>query len=244
MHLDFSSEKTAMLEAVTSLQSYLPQTTTTNLNGAIVDAVKKINNLLSSSVIAEAAVIIFTDGTDTASSVRTSDAARDVQQSKAHVYTIREGNITDEAFLNTIGKSGSYAAPSYSELDPEFASLATKLSLIANSTYLFKYCSPKVSSLADISFELFYKLNEATAVAGFNFYRRVLQFNFDSSTFKGECGTDAIAEMENVCSGKPLVYTPGGIGTIACPLSKTSTLSTNWPLVGVILALISVLSSF
>lgn len=117
----------------------------TNLNGALVEGLTALASRLSLTDVAwrDAALVLFTDGTDQASRVLPASAVEAVRSSKAHVFTVGLGGEVDEVALRAYGRDGYFPVARSSELDAAFASIASRVNGLANRFYLLEYCSPK-----------------------------------------------------------------------------------------------------
>jgi uncharacterized protein YegL len=153
--------------------------TSTNLNGAVVKGVRRLEELRVSveagGVLYAGALAIFTDGTDRAARVTEFTAVEAVENSQVSVFAIGLGAEIDEAYLRNIGKSGDVAlAQDLGSLDDAFAEVGQSISELANSYYVLAYCSPSRANTHELSLSL----------PG---YSGSWQGSFDASGFEGGC---------------------------------------------------------
>ncbi len=120
----------------------------TNLNGAVVqglDALDAQAALEPTIAWKDAALILFTDGTDQASRVQQLDAVERARTSVSHVFAVGLGGEVDEAALRALGKDGYWPARQADQLGDAFEAIASRVTGLANRFYLLEYCSPKRS---------------------------------------------------------------------------------------------------
>ena len=145
----FTNNRAALLTAIDKIAPGISTDVSTNLNGAVINAVsmaaERDRDDERREVISANAVVIFTDGTDRASRKTEQEAVTTVTQNKEEVsiYTIGLGNEIREASLKSIGVNGFVLARNVSELMGAFNSVGANIRDEANSYYLLEYCSPK-----------------------------------------------------------------------------------------------------
>jgi uncharacterized protein YegL len=153
--------------------------TSTNLNGAVVKGVRRLEELRvsveASGALYAGALAIFTDGTDRAARVTEVTAVDAVEHSQVSVFAIGLGAEIDEAYLRKLGQSGDVAlAQDLGRLDEAFAEVGQSISELANSYYVLAYCSPSRANTHELSLSL----------PG---YSGSWQGSFDASGFEGGC---------------------------------------------------------
>ncbi|MBW3628174.1 MAG: VWA domain-containing protein [Gemmatimonadetes bacterium] len=156
----FSNNRTALLAAIDKIAPGLSKDVSTNLNGAVINAVAlaadksaedKRRGLISSN-----AVVIFTDGTDRAARRTDQEALNAVAKNKADVsvYTIGLGSEIRESSLRAIGIDGFVSARGVTELSGAFSAVGASIRAEANSYYLLEYCSPKRAGTNTVKVEV------------------------------------------------------------------------------------------
>lgn len=153
--------------------------TSTNLNGAIVRGVRRLEELRISTesmgVLYAGALAVFTDGTDRAARVTRDAALTAADEADVSVFTIGLGSEIDEGYLRELGASGGVAlARDLGTLNDAFASVGAAISALAGSHYVLAYCSPSRASSHELSL----------SVPGFS---GSWQGSFDASGFTGGC---------------------------------------------------------
>ncbi|MDC7999329.1 vWA domain-containing protein [Gilvibacter sediminis] len=172
---EFTNEQGLLLDQIESINADLPQDSSTNLNGAVVQSVNYLTSTLNSqpsSFILGGSILFFTDGRDQANRVSASlaqSAASNVANGSrpVNVYTIGLGSEIDETFLTTIGSSGAFFADNISDLQAEFQRVAQRIEDEANSYYLMRYCSPKRDGVNEVKIGVKGKASIG-GIAGFN----------------------------------------------------------------------------
>lgn len=119
----------------------------TNLNGALVSALATLDERLSQADVTwrDAALVLFTDGTDQASRVSAAAALEAARSSRAHLFTVGLGGEVEEAALRAYGRDGYWPVEAAAGLDAAFAAIAARVNGLASRFYLLEYCSPKRS---------------------------------------------------------------------------------------------------
>jgi hypothetical protein len=153
--------------------------TSTNLNGAVVKGVRRLEELRvsveASGALYAGALALFTDGTDRAARVTDLAAVEAVDGSQVSVFAIGLGEEIDEVYLRNLGKSGDVAfAQDLGSLEEAFADVGQSISELANSYYVLAYCSPSRANTHELSLSL----------PG---YSGSWQGSFDASGFEGGC---------------------------------------------------------
>jgi len=157
----------------------------TNLNGAVSQGLDKVELALANEPdikFKEAALVVFTDGTDQASRVETTVVHDKVDESPAHVMTIGLGGEIDEGALKDFGKDGFQPVVGAEELGAAFDEIAGRILGLANRFYLLEYCSPKRSGEHEIGISV--RLGDdpkSTKLQG------TLTETFDATGFESGC---------------------------------------------------------
>lgn len=137
---DFSYSAEHIVDALDSISlpvGIMP----TDLYGSVKHAVTLWDPVASTESIRDGAVIVITDGTDTAGRSSLSSAEDTIGDNK--VFTIGVGDSVDEEALARLGTAGSYLINSYDELAGILATIRDKLTRYSDSYYLLQYASPK-----------------------------------------------------------------------------------------------------
>jgi uncharacterized protein YegL len=150
--VDFTSERDTLISGINSIDKDISNDVSTNLNGAVIQGLSVMNDRLQeitedSDIATAGSMVLFTDGTDQAGYVSTSQAMDSVQNaSREHsIFTIGLGGEINQEVLQSFGKDGFELAEDSLELNDTFLAVAQRLEAASNSFYVLEYCSPKRS---------------------------------------------------------------------------------------------------
>jgi hypothetical protein len=142
--------------AVGALASYRPRDPSTNLNGAIVDAVKVLSRQMESAPqpLRFGTLVVFTDGTDRAHRVSTDDVRRTLDAAAFDIFVIGVGAEVDKKELGAIGRSGTFASQDSADIARGFDQVAARIEGASKRFYLLSYCSPSRAGDHDLEVEV------------------------------------------------------------------------------------------
>ena len=147
--IDFTSDTTALAQAINDINADLPQDRSTNLHGGIEQGAMIVDDLAGvdeSGVVSTSQLVVFTDGDDEASWRTEQDAANAINATmgkEVSVFTIGLGEIIDPDKLELFGRDGFEFADDFDVLIQSFRNIAARICSNVNSFYFFEYCSPK-----------------------------------------------------------------------------------------------------
>lgn len=179
---NFSSDTTILIQSVRQITSDISSDNSTNLNGAVVQAVSVIEQRLalqSSNVsLSAGSILIFTDGKDRAGRVDEFTALATVENASDNIssLTVGLGGEIDRDVLQQYGKDGFEFADNLQNLTNSFRKIAGKIRDEANSFYILEYCSPKRAGIFSLKIE-----------ALKNRKRGSLETSFSADGFTGGC---------------------------------------------------------
>ncbi|MEQ9310203.1 MAG: VWA domain-containing protein [Balneolaceae bacterium] len=182
----FTTDITALISGIDSIDESISSDNSTNLNGAVVQGLSIMNSRLTEArlnpdISAAGSLVIFTDGTDQASRVSVRDAQNAVKNAGTDnaIFTIGLGDEIDESILNDFGRDGFELAENSFDLNSSFLAVAKKVESESKSFYVMEYCSPKRSG-------------EHTIELRGNFEDTFGSFKtkFDANGFTGGCTID------------------------------------------------------
>jgi hypothetical protein len=127
-----------------SLASFHSKDPSTNLNGAVVQAIKVLDTELAHSPaqLALGTLVIFTDGTEHASRVTHDALMEALHDTDVKVLVIGVGSEIDERELTTIGRDGTALSKDPAAVSKAFSDIAARIDGYSKSFYLLSYCSP------------------------------------------------------------------------------------------------------
>jgi hypothetical protein len=138
----FSSASAAA--SVGSLGSFKTMDPSTNLYGAVMEAIKVLQNHLerSTAPLRFGTLVVFTDGTDHAHRVSQRDVMDSLDNVPFDVFAIGVGAEVDEKELKAIGRSGVALTKDPGAVGAAFDQIATRVEGYSKRFYLLSYCSP------------------------------------------------------------------------------------------------------
>lgn len=148
--VQFTSEKDSLTSGIESIDKDISDDPSTNLNGAVIQGLSIMNSRLeeiksNSDAAIAGSMVLFTDGTDQAAYVSTSEAVDSVRNANREhsVFSIGLGGEIDPEVLKSLGKDGFELAEDSLQLNDSFLAVAEQLEAQSNSFYVLEYCSPK-----------------------------------------------------------------------------------------------------
>ena len=182
--VDFTKDKETLTEALDSVLTRSPVDNSTNLNGAVIDALEILNEreFESDALVFQGSVVAFTDGTDQANIVDNETAVAQVEESLHKVYTIGLGEEVEENHLKAIGPAGTFLANTLTELTTAFQESGDQVLRSSQNYYVIGYCSPKRSGKHMIEL----------TVEGF---KGIMRAEFDASEFTTGCNAETIVDQ-------------------------------------------------
>jgi hypothetical protein len=142
----FSAGAGSVRGGIAQLSSYKPHDPSTNLNGAVVEALKVLERQMDHAdlPLRFGTLVIFTDGSDRAHRVprdKTMEALDELSE-YTNVFVIGVGAEIDEGELRAIGRTGAVLSKNPAEVKSAFERIAAKVEGFTKSFYLLSYCSP------------------------------------------------------------------------------------------------------
>ncbi len=194
---DFTSDPELAKAALDGLLVDQTGSNTTNLYGALIDAVDESDAAqvaraaaMRDGVFTLGQVVFFTDGSDQAAVATLQQAQSAVQTSKDDVFLIALGGELNTDVLASLGKSGWALAETAEALEDAFAALALRVRLLQKRVYVLGYCSPKLAGHHTLTVRVKDKDGESAPVS------------FDASTFNVPGESCSAAAFEAACDGK------------------------------------------
>jgi hypothetical protein len=140
----FTSSGGAVESGVERLASFRSKDPSTNLNGAVVEALKVLDKRLARAraPLRFGTLVVFTDGTDHAARVPRDQLHEVLDDSEYEIFVIGVGAEIDEGELDAIGRSGTVMTKNREEVADAFAQAADRIEAMSRRYYLLGYCSP------------------------------------------------------------------------------------------------------
>jgi hypothetical protein len=168
----------AAKQGLARLTNFKARDPSTNLNGAIVEAVKELEHQLkhSNKPIRFATLVVFTDGTDRAHRVSEDEMLRAISESKANVFVIGLGGEISVRELEKMATAGFVRAEQLSSIANAFDQVAGSIEAAGRKFYLLSYCSPSRAGAHKLRIDL-----DAVGESG------DLTYQFDADGFGPAC---------------------------------------------------------
>jgi hypothetical protein len=194
----FSSSEGSVRSGLHGIKSFKGKDPSTNLNGAIVEAIKELQKTRDASKVPLrfATLVVFTDGTDRSHYVTGEEVSKAIDEADVDVYTIGLGGEVDQKELGRLGKSGSAFAENDQKVTQAFDDIAAKIEGYAKRFYLLSYCSPARNGKHVLAVEA-----EANGARG------AAEYEFDATGFGPKCDPNqkpnfAVSGLSSVRAGK------------------------------------------
>ena len=129
----------------------------TNLNGAVVKAIKVLEKQLEHSPVPLrfGTLVVFTDGTDHAHRVSVDDMRKALDEVDFDVFVIGVGAEINESELRDIGRKGAALSKDPAAVGASFDKIAARIEGYTKRYYLLSYCSPSRAGEHDVTIEPF-----------------------------------------------------------------------------------------
>jgi hypothetical protein len=129
---------------IQGLGVFTPRDPSTNLNGAVIEAMHLLDRQLSAASVPLrfGTLVVFTDGSDHAHRVPAETVRKAVTDSDLDVYAIAVGGEINESQVSAIGRSGTFTSKSREDIARGFDEIARRIEGYSKRYYLLSYCSP------------------------------------------------------------------------------------------------------
>lgn len=130
--------------AIGRLGSFRSRDRSTNLHGAVVEAIGVLDAELARSRVPLrfGTIVVFTDGSDRAARVSRRDMARAIEGSPYDVFAIGVGSEIDEGTLGDVGRDGYVLVEDTAAVTAAFRRVGERILAMTRRFYLLSYCSP------------------------------------------------------------------------------------------------------
>jgi hypothetical protein len=143
----FTEAKGSVEGGLEGLRTRKPKDPSTNLNGAVVEALKELKKSLDKDKkpLKFGTLVVFTDGTDRAARV-TKDQMKDEidkeEYEEYELYAVGVGAELQAGYLKDIGRDGTELASDTSKVREAFDKMAERIEAHMKRFYLLSYCTP------------------------------------------------------------------------------------------------------
>lgn len=140
----FTASEGGATAAVSRLGSFRPSDPSTNLHGAVVQAIATLDATLERSRVPLrfGTIVVFTDGSDRAARVSRQEMGAAIDGSAYDVFAIGVGSEIDEGTLGDVGRDGYVLVEDTAAVTTAFQQVAAHILEMTQRFYLLSYCSP------------------------------------------------------------------------------------------------------
>jgi uncharacterized protein YegL len=165
------------------LRKYKPKDPSTNLNGAVIDALRELHASLEKDrkPLKFGTLVLFTDGTDQAHRATREDMKKELGDDKYKDYemlAIGVGAEIDKNQLGEVGRDGMELASDQNKVKEAFDKMAARIEAHTKRFYLLSYCTPARGGDHDVTVEAHTKNPDGSGS---------LQYKFSAKDFGSEC---------------------------------------------------------
>lgn len=163
---------------ISRLTRFRSRDPSTNLNGAVVQAIDVLERQVkrSRTPLAFGTLVIFTDGTDRASRVSREELLDAIDQSEVDIFAIGVGAEIDRAELEAIGRDGTIMSSDREAITASFEEAAARVEASSRKYYLLGYCSPARQGEHEVTISTTWKGKSGE-----------LTYQFDARGFRPDC---------------------------------------------------------
>jgi hypothetical protein len=174
----FTESEQRASQGVGKLAQLTTRDPSTNLHGAVIQALDKLKQGLkqSKAPLRFGTLVVFTDGTDRAARVPLQKMLDAVDASSDSIFAIGVGNEIDDPTLARIGKNGYIRVENTAALSDAFKQLGDRVVRYTRRYYLLSYCSPARAGTHSVKVEAVTKKG-----------RGEVSYEFDAAGFAPGC---------------------------------------------------------
>jgi hypothetical protein len=140
---------------INTLAARRPRDPSTNLNGGVIEGVRALGQQMDRAPVPLrfGTLVVFTDGTDRAHRASPEDVSRALDGAGFETYVIGVGQEVDKGQLSKIGRSGTFASQSHTDIQKGFDEVGARIEASSKRYYLLSYCSPSRAGEHDVEIE-------------------------------------------------------------------------------------------
>lgn len=176
------------------LSSYNARDPSTNLHGAVVNAIGELNDALerSRTPLSFGTVVVFTDGTDRAARVTADEMADAIDESPYDFFAIGVGDEISENVLGDVGREGYVMVADRGAIRAAFHGVSERIVQMTQRFYLLSYCSPARAGTHTVTVEA---VNDGGSGS--------LTYEFDAEGFGPNCNPERPPPFDTSRGGTP-----------------------------------------
>ncbi len=143
----FTESESAATGGVARLKTFKPRDPSTNLNGAVVEALRVLKRTLDAETkpLRFGTLVVFTDGTDRAARVSKQDvlaAVKAPEYAAFDIFAIGVGAEMNDSHLEDIGRTGTIKETDQANMGRAFDQVGARIEGMSARYYLLSYCTP------------------------------------------------------------------------------------------------------
>jgi hypothetical protein len=183
----FTPTEQQTAQGLNSLETFQSRDPSTNLNGAVVQAIGELDKALHATDVPLrfGTLVVFTDGTDRANRVPLQEMIDAVEATPHAVYAIGVGNEIDDSTLSRVGKRGYIRVEDSSASAAAFNEIGDRIVRFTQRYYLLSYCSPARAGKHKVTIEAEHDGDEGR-----------LDYDFDAEGFGPGCDPNKPAPFD------------------------------------------------
>jgi hypothetical protein len=141
--------------SVRAFANFQTRDPSTNLNGAVIEAMRTLDHQLSQSPVPLrfGTLVVFTDGTDHASRVSREALHATLDGADLDVFAIAVGDEVNNSEIQSIGRNGTFTSKSSADIQRGFDEIAQRIEGFSKRYYLLSYCSPARAGQHNVEIE-------------------------------------------------------------------------------------------
>jgi hypothetical protein len=154
----FTESESAAAGGVERLKAFRPRDPSTNLYGAVVEALKTLKRGLDQETkpLRFGTLVVFTDGTDRAARVSKYDLDRALsapEYANFDIFAIGVGAEMNASHLEDIGRTGTIKETDQANLGRAFDQIGARIEGMTARYYLLSYCTPSRAGRHEVRIE-------------------------------------------------------------------------------------------
>jgi hypothetical protein len=180
----FTEEPGSIDGGLEGLRTYKSKDPSTNLNGAVVQALDELDKALAKDdrPLKFGTLVVFSDGSDRAARITKDEmleSVRDEKYTDYEIYAIGVGAEIDKNELAEIGRNGTELAEDDDKVREAFEKVAARIEAHSKRFYLLSYCTPARKGEHKVRIDALANRNKNGKARS----RGSLEYDFDANGF-------------------------------------------------------------
>jgi hypothetical protein len=186
--VDESASTPVSKQDLTSVSQYVQKDSSSNLNGAVIAALKKLDVELglSPKPIALGTLVIIARGPDLASRTKADALTQALDDTEHQVFAATVGSTEDTQLAETLGPAGYSQTSLFENLENSLAEVASMLERDHSRYYLLSYCSPSRSGERTLTVQVKKTEGDGSELTGDT------ELTFNATGFQSGCDASTV----------------------------------------------------